>query len=402
MKKKITYIELVIVIILVIIFVKGWKFWNKTEETLPSVPVLTPAVADISTPVFIVEFTPIPTQTIIKEFTPVPEKKPQITPSPKEKPPVIPLPTLSEGSSNLDIWNACAEGDVERVRQLIEENPEIVNLKHKDGIAPLHLAADFGHKEVVLLLIEKGADVNVKQELGFPGFYYFSTPLHNAILCGYREIASILIENGTDVNAECNIRDYPHLDDPGNLDREINDIFMFNMDRCMGYISFTPLHLAVCLEDKETVTLLVENGAEVNSINNVGSTPLHYACCLQNKEILYFLLDNGADIHIKNDYGCTPLHFVLRGYQKEKKEIVDLFISKGSDINLRDKDGFNSLYYALSDEEIFSDLIKNGADINAKNVQEKTLLDLFEDTDFSDKGRIVFLRKYGAKKSSEL
>jgi len=286
MKKKITYIELIAVIILVIIFVKGWKFWNKTEETLPSVPVLTPAVADISTPVFIVEFTPIPTQTIIKEFTPVPEKKPQITPSPQEKPSVIPSPTLSGESSDLDIWEACAEGDIERVRQLIEENPDIVNLKHKDGIAPLHLAADFGHKEVVLLLIEKGADVNVREEAKY---YTFSTPLHNAILSGYLEIASILIENGADVNAECNIRDYPHLDDPGNLDREINHILEFNMCRCMGDISFTPLHLAVCLEDKEAVILLVEKGAEVNSINNVGSTPLHYACCLRNKEILYFL-----------------------------------------------------------------------------------------------------------------
>jgi len=392
MKKKITYVELIIVIILVIISVKGWKFWNKTEETSRSVPVLSPTIANISTPVFIEEFTPLPTQAISKEFTP----------SPKEKPSVIPSPTLSEESSDLDIWEASVEGDVERVRQLIEENPEAVNLIHEDGIAPLHLAANFGHKEVVLLLIEKGADVNVRQGPSPPGFYYLSTPLHKAILSGHREIASILIQNGADINAEYNIRDYPDLDQPGNLDREIMFVREFNVNRDLGYISFTPLHLAVCLEDKEKVILLVENGAKVNSINNVGSTPLHYACCLQNKEILYFLLDNEADIHIKNDYGCPPLHFLLHGSQKEKKKLVDLFISKGADVNVRDKDGFNSLYYALSDEEIFAELIKKGADINAKNAQGKTLLELFEDINFPDEERIAFLRKYGAKRSSQL
>jgi ankyrin repeat protein len=59
----------------------------------------------------------------------------------------------------------------------------------------LHYAAGGGHKEIVELLIDEGADVNAKGENGW-------NPLHLAAGRGQKEVAELLIANGADVNAK--------------------------------------------------------------------------------------------------------------------------------------------------------------------------------------------------------
>ena len=67
--------------------------------------------------------------------------------------------------------------------------------KNDDGWTPLHKAAYEGYREIVELLIAKGADVNAKTKYG-------TTPLHTASDSGYKEIAELLIAKGADVNAQ--------------------------------------------------------------------------------------------------------------------------------------------------------------------------------------------------------
>ena len=59
----------------------------------------------------------------------------------------------------------------------------------------MHYATGRNYKEIVELLIAKGADVNVKDKFG-------GTPLHDAAHRGRKEIAELLIDNGADLNVE--------------------------------------------------------------------------------------------------------------------------------------------------------------------------------------------------------
>ena len=64
---------------------------------------------------------------------------------------------------DISIGEAAESGNIEAVRQHIAAGTD-VNIKDDDGFTALYFAAQEGQKEIAELLIEKGADVNVKLE----------------------------------------------------------------------------------------------------------------------------------------------------------------------------------------------------------------------------------------------
>lgn len=97
----------------------------------------------------------------------------------------------------LDIFDACAVGDEERVRTLIESFPESINAYSPDGFYPLGLAAFFGHSKIVEYLIDAGADVNQVADNALK-----VAPIHAAVSNGDIEIVKMLLEHGADANAK--------------------------------------------------------------------------------------------------------------------------------------------------------------------------------------------------------
>jgi ankyrin repeat protein len=63
-------------------------------------------------------------------------------------------------NAELDVFEAAALGDTDRLAKLLDEEPASVNAHGEDGFHPLGLACFFGHLEAARLLIEHGADVN--------------------------------------------------------------------------------------------------------------------------------------------------------------------------------------------------------------------------------------------------
>lgn len=95
----------------------------------------------------------------------------------------------------ISLFEAAAVGKFDVVAHLIFNNPDAINLYADDGFTPLGLACYFGQLEVARYLVLKGADVNLPSNNGFNVF-----PLHSAAAGNYTGIARMLIENGAQVN----------------------------------------------------------------------------------------------------------------------------------------------------------------------------------------------------------
>lgn len=143
---------------------------------------------------------------------------------------------LLERGARLNVHEAAAVGDANRLRELLEANPQLVHAYSHDGWTPLHLAAHFGHRQAVELLLEDGADPRARSRNDL-----YNTPLNAAVFGRQVDVARLLLERGADVNA-----------------------------RQKG--GWTPLHRAAYLGDEAMVTMLLEAGADAGARTDDGRT----------------------------------------------------------------------------------------------------------------------------------
>ena len=98
----------------------------------------------------------------------------------------------------------------------------------------------------------------------------------------------------------------------------------------------TLLHKAARIGDIEAAKYLIEKGANINSIDADGGTPLHYAACNAHLETVKLLIDNGANINAQDFDSKTPLYSASM-FVTEKKEgcpeiaTIEYLISNGAD-----------------------------------------------------------------------
>ena len=152
------------------------------------------------------------------------------------------------------------EGDTEAVKTLMELGLD-PNQWNSRGYTPLHLAADFGHLDIVHHLLDGGADPSIAMNLPEKRkkFDCQYTPLHTAAIAGHLEIVTALLGSGADPNP---------IDSWGN----------------------TPLHRAAYHGYTQIVSELLEGGADPSLKTNNGETALDKANRNQKFEAVVVLL----------------------------------------------------------------------------------------------------------------
>jgi ankyrin repeat protein len=144
---------------------------------------------------------------------------------------------LLQRGAPMSVFEAAATGYADRVRRMLDDQPELLTSISHDGWTPLHLAAHFGRLDVVNLLLARGAEVDARSTN-----VTANTPLHAALAGAHPAAARRLIDRGADVNAV----------------------------EAGGY---TPLHQAADQGDAEMVRVLLERGARPDPQTDDGDTP---------------------------------------------------------------------------------------------------------------------------------
>ena len=103
---------------------------------------------------------------------------------------------LADTAGSLDMFEAAALGRVDRIKQLLGEDPSLVSAYAPDGFYPVGLAAFFGHLEAVRTLIAAGADIHAAAKNAFK-----VQAIHAAVASKNIEIVRAVLEAGADPNA---------------------------------------------------------------------------------------------------------------------------------------------------------------------------------------------------------
>ncbi|GGH02519.1 ankyrin repeat domain-containing protein [Mucilaginibacter phyllosphaerae] len=100
-------------------------------------------------------------------------------------------------AGQLNLFEAAAAGRFDDIAYLITTHPERIDFYTEDGFTALGLACYFGRYDIARYLVLKGADVNRPSDNGYNVY-----PLHSAAAGNFTSTATMLIENGADVNVK--------------------------------------------------------------------------------------------------------------------------------------------------------------------------------------------------------
>jgi len=146
-----------------------------------------------------------------------------------------------------DICTACHIGDLERVRELLDQDSSLANrvsqyITYYPGSgAPLKNAAAGGHLAIVKLLLERGADPNLPEE----GIAPQGHALYSAVVNRHYEIVKLLLERGAYPN--------PEVESSADaLSRAISNSDQAMIDLLCSYGASQPVHLLAYSGDVQT------------------------------------------------------------------------------------------------------------------------------------------------------
>lgn len=182
------------------------------------------------------------------------------------------------------------------------------------NLSPLMQSARKGYKDIVLMLLQMGCEINdadMKKR----------SPLYMAASCGRQEVVEVLLENQADINL---------CDDIGK----------------------SPLY-AASREGHDKIIELLINKSDIDQCDNNGRSPLYVACEAGHKQVVELLVKANATLSKTDNTGASPLCVAT---QRCKNEVVEYLINSGAEVNHCDHDGRSPLFIAC--EEGHTDLVE--------------------------------------------
>ncbi|XP_066489586.1 85/88 kDa calcium-independent phospholipase A2 isoform X2 [Tiliqua scincoides] len=225
---------------------------------------------------------------------------------------------------------ACQKGDLECMRELVEECHSRLDLRDGNGDTVFHYAVRGRNPKIIELLGNRSTvALNTLNNHG-------ESPLHIACQLG----------DDNAVNSLLKIR--AKYDTMGILGYPIHTAMKYSQKRCVkalldediNQIQFldprygaTPLHWA---KNAEMTKLLIEYGCDLNALSMTGETALHIAVQRGRFDAMMALLVHGAQPNIKEKNGNTPLHLAMK---QDHLDTIKALIVFGADVDVPNEFG---------------------------------------------------------------
>lgn len=282
----------------------------------------------------------------------------------------------------------CANNDVISIKNFLNSHPNEISkpVSWSEslwlGCTPLHFAVNFDNTQAAELLLDNGADISVKDDLG-------DTPWHLALNNdAYRDnYFAIMCTNENPVGSHgfshfhvaClvgNVKAVEYFLNHGVNVNQPTSEYDFTNTR-LGLACQSPLHVAIAENNgcKDVIELLLKNGANINSKDSELNTPLHHTQYNSDVKVLEILLSQGADINGQNMYGETILVrtcFHVPNHNSAEK--VLFLLKSGADINIEDERGANPMEILDSWSNNAEDEIKCGVSM-MRHLKKLKLID---------------------------
>ncbi|XP_032749174.1 E3 ubiquitin-protein ligase MIB2 isoform X6 [Rattus rattus] len=274
-----------------------------------------------------------------------------------------------------------ALGNVARALDLLRRHPEQVDTKNQ-GRTALQVAAYLGQVELVRLLLQARASVDLLDEEGNTALHYTamgnqpeatrlllsagcgvdvqngtrSTALHVAVQRGFLEVVKILCERGCDVNLPD-----AHADTPlhsaisagagaSSIVEVLTEVPGIDVTATNSQ-GFTLLHHASLKGHVLAVRKILARARQlVDAKKEDGFTALHLAALNNHREVAQVLIREGrCDVNVRNRKLQSPLHLAV---QQAHLGLVPLLVDAGCSVNTEDEEGDTALHVALQRHQL--------------------------------------------------
>jgi hypothetical protein len=249
---------------------------------------------------------------------------------------------------------AVVDSDLKTIREVLDRHPELVKANteiDQRGLIPvnyagapakprkmltlqlLHLAIVGGKIDVLRLLIERGADLNVRNADG-------RLPLHDCFELNHDDFTTILLEAGAVVDV-CAAAAY------GMNDRLREILASHREDANDLRTGNSPLGWAAYGRQPQSAKILLQYGAVVDRAP-YDRKAWQPAAMVASKDVARVLLEHGADPNWRDEEGNTPIHYVIRSrIVRDPAEFVKVLVEFGADLRSENLLGRTALDEAL-------------------------------------------------------